>query len=194
MAQAHLLDRRVFLGDRPGVHRHRVDILQHDRVRADRHHVLADRPQMRHRAQGAHDAADPERIGDGVAQAVFLRHLEIGDRARLVAADLEGDDDEVGSLECRPLLGMGLDPRRRAERGGELVGDDGRFFQPLLVRVHQRDGRAGQCRPLQYVADNVLHEYGRARANERDLRLPRHRRSPENQAAMSNAARTSRLV
>ena len=55
--------------------------------------------QMRHGAEAAHDAADAERVGDGLAQAVLLRHFEIGDRAGLVAADLEGDDDEVGA--CR---------------------------------------------------------------------------------------------
>ena len=54
---------------------------------------------MRHRAEAAHDAADAERVGDGLAQAELLRHLEIGDGRRLVAADLEGDDDEIGAVE-----------------------------------------------------------------------------------------------
>ena len=36
----------------------------------------------------AHDPADAERVGDGLAKSVFLRDLEIGDCAGLVAADL----------------------------------------------------------------------------------------------------------
>jgi hypothetical protein len=95
MAKTHLPDRRVFLGNRPGIDRHGIHILQHDGVRADGQHVLADLPQMRHGAKTAHDAADAERIGNGLAQAIFARHLEIGDRAGLVPADLEGDDDEI---------------------------------------------------------------------------------------------------
>ena len=51
MAEADLPDRGILFGDRPGVDRHRVDVLQHDGVRADGEHVLAERPQMRHRAQ-----------------------------------------------------------------------------------------------------------------------------------------------
>ena len=39
-------------------------------------------PQMRHGAQAAHDAADAERVGDGLAQVVLLGHLEIDDRSQ----------------------------------------------------------------------------------------------------------------
>ena len=38
-----------------------------------------------------------------------LRDLEVGDRRGLVAADLEGDDDEVGAVEGLALVGVGLD-------------------------------------------------------------------------------------
>ena len=124
---------------------------------------------MRHGAEAAHDAADAERVGDGLAQAVFLRHLEIGDRAGLVAADLEGDDDEIGAVERLALVGIGLDRGRHAERRDQLAGDDLALFEPLRVDVHQRDRRAGQRRALQHVADDVLHEHGRAGADEGDL-------------------------
>ncbi|ESZ17651.1 hypothetical protein X735_06255 [Mesorhizobium sp. L2C085B000] len=116
--------------------------MQHDRVWADGQHVLADLPQMRHGPEAAHDAADAERVGNGLAQAVFLRHLEIGDGAGLVTADLEGDDDEVGTGERLALVGIGLGLRLHAQRRDQLVDDDGALFQPLRIDVHQRDRRA----------------------------------------------------
>ena len=61
-------------------------------------------PQMRHGAEAAHDAADAERVGDGLAQVVFLGHLEIDDGRGLVAADLEADDDEIGAVERLALV------------------------------------------------------------------------------------------
>jgi hypothetical protein len=69
MAQADLLDVGELRPKRPGVDRHRVDVLQHDRIRADRAHVLGQLPQMRDGAQAAHDAADSQGVGDGLAQA-----------------------------------------------------------------------------------------------------------------------------
>jgi hypothetical protein len=53
------------------------------------------------RCAAPHDAADAERVGDGLAQAELLGHLEIGDGAGLVAADLEADDDEIGPGPAR---------------------------------------------------------------------------------------------
>ena len=65
-------------------------------------------------AQAAHDAADAERVGNGLAQAVFLRHLEVGHGAGLVAADLEGDDHEIRLVQRPALIGKGFDRGRGA--------------------------------------------------------------------------------
>ena len=71
---------------------------------------------MRHSANAAHDTADAERVGDGLTQAELLGNLEVGDRARVVAADLEADDDEVRAFERLALIGIGFDLRRYAQR------------------------------------------------------------------------------
>jgi len=129
---------------------------------------------MRHGSQAAHDAADAERVGDGLAQAVFLRHFEVGHGARLVAADLKGDDDEVRTDQRLALVGIGLGPCFHAERRDQLVDDDSAFFQPLRIDVHQRDCCSRQGRSLQHVADNVLHEHRRASAYECDPGISCH--------------------
>ena len=101
-----------------------IDILQQDRIGTDGEHVFADLPEMRDGPQSTHDAADAKRIGDRLAQTEFLGQLEIGDGGRLVAADLEGDDDKIGAVERAALVGRCLDRGRDAKRVDELVGDD----------------------------------------------------------------------
>ena len=49
-------------------------------------------------AQRAEDAADPERVGDRLPQAVARRDLEVAQR-RLVAADLHHVEHEVGAVD-----------------------------------------------------------------------------------------------
>ncbi len=44
---------------------------------------------------------DPQRVGDGLAQAELFRHLEIGDRAGIIAADLEAADHEIRPVSAR---------------------------------------------------------------------------------------------
>ncbi|CAI8301159.1 MAG: Uncharacterised protein [Rhodospirillaceae bacterium] len=95
VAQADLPDLRVARLDRPGVDRHRVYILQHQRIGADRQNVFADRPQMRHSPQAAHDPTNAEGVGDGLAQTEGARDLEIRDCAGVVAANLEGYDNKI---------------------------------------------------------------------------------------------------
>lgn len=156
------------------VDRHGVHILQHDGIWADRQHVLANLPQMRNGAQTAHDAADAERIRNRLAQAIFTRHLEIGDGAGLIAADLEGHDNEIRTGQRLFLVRMGLGLRLCAKRRNQLVDDDGAFFQPLAINIHQCDGGARKGRTLQHVADDVLHEHRRACADECDLGISCH--------------------
>ena len=193
MAKAYLADLRVFRRNRPGVDRHRVDVLEEDCLRADLDHVVADLPEVRHGADAAHDAADAKGVGDGLAQAERLRHLEVGHGCRLVAADLEGDHDEVRAIERAALVGEGLDRGADPERGGDLLGNDLTVGEPVGVDVHQVDLGAGERGALQHVADDVLHEDGRAGSDERDDGIGRHGGSSV-QAATSKAARTSRWV
>ncbi|MNF10129.1 hypothetical protein D3C80_2109750 [compost metagenome] len=69
---------------------------------------------------------------------------------------------------------MQLDGRLCAERRYQFPDDDLAFLEPLRVDIHQRNPCTRQGRALQHVADDVLHEHGRAGADEGDLWLSRH--------------------
>ncbi len=87
------------LQHRAGVDRHRVGVVEQPRVRAELLHLAAEADHHRDGPQAPEYAADAESVGDGLLEAVLLRHLEVGDGAGLVEADLDGVDDVVGALE-----------------------------------------------------------------------------------------------
>ena len=168
---------RAGLGDGPAQHRHRVDVVEQQRVRAELLEVAAHVEQHRDRPQAAHDPADADRVTDRLPQAVPLGNLEVDDGRRPVAADLERRDDVVGAVERRAPVERGLDGRRGAVCLGQPARDDLRCPQPLGVDVHEREGRrVAQLGQAQDVADEVAREHRGARSDEGDLRhqiLPR---------------------
>ena len=168
MAKTHLPHIGILRPDRPGVDRHRVHVLQHDRPRRVLADVLGHLPQHRHRPQPPHDPADAQRVGNRLAQAELLGHLEIGHRAGLVTADLETADNEIRPRDGAGPVGIGLDLGMAAQRLGHLAHHDLRFLEPLGIDVHQPHGRALQRLAAQDVAGDVLGEDGAARPDERD--------------------------
>ena len=68
---------RPLAHERPAQHRHRVGVVQEDRLGAQLVHVVGDGRHHRDGAQRAEDPADPEGLGDGLAQPVALGDLEI---------------------------------------------------------------------------------------------------------------------
>ena len=99
----------------PDVHRHRVGVVQQPGVGAQLGHVAADVEEHRDRAQGAKDGADPERVADRLAQAVLLGDVEVEARGG-DAADLDRVDGEVGAVEGRATVEVGLDRARGLRR------------------------------------------------------------------------------
>ena len=146
--------------DRAAVHRHRVRVVQEPDVGAELFHVGAHRQQHRDGAQPADDAADAERVGDRLAQAELLRHLEVGDRARFVAADLDHVDRVVGAVERGAPVGGRRDLGRRVERVGDPAGDELRRREPFGVDVEQRDLGVGELLVPEDVAEQVAGEDG----------------------------------
>ncbi|MNN82156.1 hypothetical protein D3C81_1990600 [compost metagenome] len=61
---------------------------------------------MRDGAQRAHNAARPQRIGNGLFQTMTFTHVKISDGTRLIAANLEGDNHKIGILQRRFPIGM----------------------------------------------------------------------------------------
>ena len=164
---------RAVAQHRAGHHRHRVGVVQQPRLRRRLLHVPRQVEHHRNGAQRAEDAADPQRVANGLTQAVALGHLEVDHRARLVTAHLNGVDHEVGVAQRRlPRSGaqVGLDP---GAAGVEVAVQGGehrlRLAQALGVDVVQGDGGVAQRLGQQAVADDVLDEHGRAGADEGDL-------------------------
>ena len=118
----------------------------------------------------AEDAADAERVGDCLAQAVLLRNLEVDHRARLVAADLNHIDRVVRAVERGAAIGRRGDARRRPDRRGDAMRDDLRDAQPLGINIHQRDLAPGQFGVREDIAEQILREDDAPRADHRDLR------------------------
>ena len=115
---------------------------------------------MRNGAQAAHDAADAERIGDCMAQVVFLRHFKIGNSAWLITTNLESNNNKVRSFQCFALIGMSLNPGLGTKRLCKFTGNNFGFSQAYRVDVHQGYRRTRQRGAIQKVANNVLHEHG----------------------------------
>ena len=80
-------------------HCHRVRIVQKRDTGAYLCHILGKILHYGNGTERAEDAAYAEGVGDGLTETVFLRDLEVGDGARLVAADLNGVDSEVSTAE-----------------------------------------------------------------------------------------------
>ncbi len=95
-------------------HGHGVGVIEEPGVGADLVHIVAEGLHNGNGTEGAHDAADTEGVGDGLAETVLLGDLKIDNGAGIVAADLNGVDHELGTAEG--LLAV-LD----AEMGGDLA-------------------------------------------------------------------------
>ena len=86
----------------------------------------------------AEDAADAERVGDRLPQAVAGRDLEVEQRRR-VTADLDHVEHVVGSLERRAPIEVRADRRRGAALAGDVARHRLGGREPVGVDVVQRD-------------------------------------------------------
>ena len=78
---------------------HRIGVVEHQRIGADLAHIRCKRIHHGDGTQTAHDAADAQRVGNGLTQAVLFGNLKVNNGARLVTANLNGVDDERGAAE-----------------------------------------------------------------------------------------------
>ena len=156
-----------------GEHRHRVRVVEEPRVGADRLDVAGEVLEHRYRAQGAHDAADAERVGDRLAQAVLLRDLEVDDGAGLVEADLDRVDDKVCAAQRLPAVfnaAVGL------ERGPVLVcvvvdgaEDDVGLLKAFRVDVVKCDFAFAERGRAHAVAEHIARKDRAAGAHKGDF-------------------------
>ena len=159
---------RKGLVDRPGQDAHRVGVVQQHRVGAELAHVGDEIEHEGDGAQAAEDAADADRIGDGLLQPVFPGYVEIEQR-RFVHADLDHIDDEVAALQRAATVEMFLDDCIGAELLRRPARHHAAGLEPLGIDVVQRDHHAPELGEIQDVCQQVLDEDGAARAHHGDL-------------------------
>ncbi len=110
--------------------------------------------QDRDRAQAAHDAADAQRVGNRLAQAIFFGDFKVDDGARFVAAHLEHTDRVVRAIQRRPPISGHFDLGVGPQCFGGFMRHNRRGAQPFFVDVVQAQGDI----LLVGKAENVAHQ------------------------------------
>ena len=102
-------------------------------------HVVAQIDEHGDGAQGAKDAARPQRVAHALLHAVALRDLDV-EGVGLQAALLEGGDDVIGvGYRFAPIkrgLHLRLEPASVDDGLHQALG----LFQALGIDIHQGDG------------------------------------------------------
>ena len=153
----------------PGVHRHRVGVVQEQRTRlGDLANVPADVQQRGDGALAVHDAPGADGVADALIDAVLQRDLDVefeGFQPPLP----DGADHIVGVPQrLTPVRG-------RRQGGGEVIRGDvalaqlRHHVQVVPVYVHQGDVRVLKLRHRQDVLQQAAGESYRSRPNHRYL-------------------------
>ncbi len=151
----------------PDVHRHRVRVVEQDRVRGDLAHVRGQLGEEREGAEGTEDAADPRRVTDGLVQPVPLRDLEVGP-GRGDPADLHHVDDEVRVGEGATSVGRRREGDRPAEALAHLAGGGLGDGEATLVDVEQPEVQLGEVVVPEEVGEQLSREDDAPGADEHD--------------------------
>ena len=172
VAQAHRFDARIALHG-AGQHGHGVRVVQEPRVRADLLHVMGKVHHHGNGAQSTENAADAQRIGDGLPQTVLLRHLKIRYGAGLVQAHLDGVHHIIRTAKRRlavfyaaVFFDIGFVAKVVVDGSEHEIA----FFQPLRVNVVERNGAFSQRRRYHAVTQNIFGKNGRTGTHESNFR------------------------
>ena len=153
-------------------HRHGIGVIEEQGVRAYLFHVPGKILHHRDRPKGPHDAADAQRVGDGLAQAVFFRDLEVDDRGGVVASDLDRVDDEGRAAKRRFSVldaKIALDPAVSAKDFPHSFEDRPALLEPFTVNIVQSELAVAQGFTAHAVADDVPGKYSASRPHKCDL-------------------------
>ncbi len=81
-----------------GEHGHRIGVIDEKSVGAELLHVFGKTFQHRNGPQGTENAADSQRICNGLAQPILFGNLKVGNGTGIIAAHLNG----VADIACSP--------------------------------------------------------------------------------------------
>ena len=172
MAQPYHRDAGV-TGDVAGEPGHGVGVVQQQRVGADLLQIVGEVLHHGNGAQGTHDAAYAQSVGDGLAQTVLFGDLEIGNGAGFIAAYLDGIDHEgraterlltvfhaqIGLDDCAAFIDVLM-------QGGQNAVA---FIQTDRVDIVKRDATTAPGLGGHGIAQNIPGEDGAASTHKSDL-------------------------
>ena len=156
-------------GERDGVHRHRVHVVQQICAGTLLLHDLENFKEILQRAQSAKNSAGAERVGDDLVDAVFHRDFIL----EFLVPDRPGAedrDDVVRAVQRFAEVGRGVRGEADAELCRDEPGDGDRVGQPPGIDIHQRDLVRPQLRVGQDILEKILGEDDAARADQYDFR------------------------
>jgi hypothetical protein len=153
----------------PAAHRHRVGVVDQERLGAQLRHVDSQAAIDRRRAKKAEDVARPERVANRLVESIAARNLDI-ESIGIETANLEGDDNMRCAVQGTAAVGRGLDPGRIAMVIDQLAGGAGGALQPVGVDIHQGDGGVAQLGEAQQISHQAERKNVAAGANDCDLR------------------------
>ena len=120
-------------------------------------------------AEGSHDTADSEGVGNGLTETVLLGNLKVGDGAGIVAADLNGVDHEGRTRKCCLAVfntEVTLDLAAAALSLADSLKQNSAFLKTCAVDVVESENAVLKGLGAHTVTDNVSCEYGASRTHK----------------------------
>ncbi|MMZ60065.1 hypothetical protein D1872_221370 [compost metagenome] len=145
-------------------HRHRIRIIEEPGIGAYLLNIPGKVKHDRNRAQVAEDPADAQRVANRLTQSVFFRHFKIGDRTRVIPADLNGVNDVFGAAQRRFAVAVGLDGAAAPQRCRHAVKQTFRVAQALGVNIEQRKLEPLQRFRQHHIPQHIFDEYRTSRS------------------------------
>lgn len=140
MAEPNVSHTRVLIYS-PTKHGHRIRVVQQKSLWTLLFHVITQIHHERNGAQASKNPANPQRIGDGLSQTIFLRNFKVNDGAGFVSSNLHHIDDIVCIDQGFGAFGGCRDCGLGPQNSIDLFGDDLTRFEALGIDVHERDMR-----------------------------------------------------
>ena len=138
---------------------HGIGVVQEKGIGADLLHIPGKGLHYRDGPQAPHNTADPQGVGNGLPQAVFLGNLKVNHGTRIVAAHLDGIDHEISSPQgLFPLLLPQIAPQPGTvfvHIGVNGLQNPLAFLQPHRVNVIKRNLTVPQRGSTHDIAQNI---------------------------------------
>jgi len=154
-------------------HCHGVGVVKKPCIGADLFHIVRKALHHRDGTQCAHNAADAQGVGDGLAQAILFRHFKVGYGAGLIETHLNGVYHIVSASQGVLAVfhaAVGFDGGLVAKVVVQGLEHQFGFGKALGIDVVEGDYAVFQAGSEHAVAQHVLGKHGGAGAHKGNFR------------------------